>query len=679
MQPWQNPLFLHTLDEQREIRVVAHHSIEYPGEVIVARQWQDAYAYPLSGDTYFRIVLLRQRQRLAAVALTDSRIAICVPGRGLARKREEISRELHALREAGATYVTRQEPGIASLRRTLEERVRDLEQTLVSQEGHSYAIGDIYTRIDVSLQARDIFTGTDPEEWVTRAAQALLSWTYPDPPLNPQGFPRPLRPPDARMLFDALFAPDEAPGTLDLLEGFGPGLGLSTSDNPQVPNTRGCPVFALVSAELDRRPGEVPSSTILTQLAHGYGLTNPLASLYMLAFIHFNQPAAELVLKPDHQVLLRTGELLPGDRLAGEAVTNIQWPEDLSVQVVALRRTVPLSWNVVAPYASVLDATLAPARSPSEEQELGQRLLNTLSQLKRRVTQVREALAQLSQSLGGLRDRAAEECLVRLERVAQVSHYQEFFSRANDLFGSVRGLQRDVTRLQQMEVLADHSAETQQSYSYLREVQFHMDYPELELERTTLLAQLDFATLVQNPGRWEGLRLQFQGFRSGYAKAYAAHHDAYHKQSTALERELGPAELKAQAPQRLNAIPELGEPAGIDIPQRLQEVRSTLKVCTIRRQDLPLDRHPVCQTCDLVLGETLLYQEAQRVLTGLEDALDQQNRRLASRVVGQVLGQQRKPELERFIRVVQVSGLSGLANVLDDNLVSLIRELLHQP
>ena len=49
---------------------------------------------------------------------------------------------------------------------------------------------------------------------------------------------------------------------------------------------------------------------------------------------------------------------------------------------------------------------------------------------------------------------------------------------------------------------------------------------------------------------------------------------------------------------------------------------------------------------------------------------------LSSEAVRQILAAEKGERLERFLQVVQASDLTGLANVLDDELLAFLRELL---
>ena len=67
------------------------------------------------------------------------------------------------------------------------------------------------------------------------------------------------------------------------------------------------------------------------------------------------------------------------------------------------------------------------------------------------------------------------------------------------------------------------------------------------------------------------------------------------------------------------------------------------------------------------------------VLGDLERAMREYNRRLGSRAVRQILSDGSREQLDKFINIVQVSDLSALANVLDDEVVEFIRGLIRRP
>ncbi len=67
-----------------EPQALAHDfmGLRYPGEVIRANSWDPVWGEPLTGDLYFRIVLLLRRPGASTARRSevhDARIAVCTP------------------------------------------------------------------------------------------------------------------------------------------------------------------------------------------------------------------------------------------------------------------------------------------------------------------------------------------------------------------------------------------------------------------------------------------------------------------------------------------------------------------------------------------------------------------------------------------------------------------------
>ena len=91
---------------------VDYHGIRYPGEIIRAQSWRPPWGEPLTGDIYFRIVLLLRRPGAGAprnFSIEDSRIAVCLPGAGLSRQRGRLTEEIATIRETQARYLTQRD------------------------------------------------------------------------------------------------------------------------------------------------------------------------------------------------------------------------------------------------------------------------------------------------------------------------------------------------------------------------------------------------------------------------------------------------------------------------------------------------------------------------------------------------------------------------------------------
>ncbi|HLF03954.1 MAG TPA: hypothetical protein VI855_01900, partial [Dehalococcoidia bacterium] len=147
-----------------------HGGLVYPGEVIRASRWSPSWGEPLSGDRYFRIVLLQQRRAGLQAAIHDPRIALCLPSTGPSRQRSQLSGELATLRETQAVYFTQRDTEADLIRRTLERRQQGLENELLAQESARYGSGVLLTGGGESTYPTGFFAGTDPLDWFSRIA-----------------------------------------------------------------------------------------------------------------------------------------------------------------------------------------------------------------------------------------------------------------------------------------------------------------------------------------------------------------------------------------------------------------------------------------------------------------------------------------------------------------------------
>jgi len=127
---------------------------------------------------------------------------------------------------------------------------------------------------------------------------------------------------------------------------------------------------------------------------------------------------------------------------------------------------------------------------------------------------------------------------------------------------------------------------------------------------------------------------------------------------------------------RLNSIPELGEPPGQELEGEYQQLLEQIKPCPDWEGRISLDLEPTCAGCRLALSISPPTKEVEDFRQKLEQALREQQRRLSSEAIRQILAQSREKRIDRFIKVVQTSDLSPLVNVLDDELVSFLRQLL---
>ena len=198
----------------------------------------------------------------------------------------------------------------------------------------------------------------------------------------------------------------------------------------------------------------------------------------------------------------------------------------------------------------------------------------------------------------------------------------------------------------------------------------------LATERQLLPQRLQSRELLVSPDQWPGLLETAHIFRRRFASAYIRHHDAYHSRMGILGQRMADIRLEAQALERLNTIPELGNAKAPELAGLVEELYNSIIACPVTLESERIERFPRCTQCSLRFDSEPPNHEVEELGSYVTSALGEQCRRLSRRVVDRLLHSERTDRLQRFIDVLQVSDVQGLAQVMDDNLVQFTRELL---
>ena len=174
------------------------------------------------------------------------------------------------------------------------------------------------------------------------------------------------------------------------------------------------------------------------------------------------------------------------------------------------------------------------------------------------------------------------------------------------------------------------------------------------------------------------MRATFEAFQAHYASAYEAHHTTHWQAVERLNTTLEDAGAIAQALSRLNGLRALGRPLAQQALAAYTRLRQARRECPEQELAATLKSQPACTQCNLSFSDRAPLAEAEDTLRQLDSALSRQQTRLASEAVRRILarGGQR---LEQFLQIVQASDLTGLARVLDGDLLEFLQELLSEP
>jgi len=627
------------IDQPRRWKAV-YRGIEYPGEVLLTDTWRPDLGQIDEDDVHFRIVVLTKSQRVADIA--DRRIACCIPGK--------------AIREGKGLY-----------------RAGGKAEELLREPAALYASGRVLTRANLTIDAQEVFSAPNNEKLFHVIATALLSNAFTSfsiPPLE-----KTMSTSDIGRVFDGFFGKGDNPEARSSLESFSVALGLAKPENPCQFVPADCPLFAVLAKRLEDVGGSLSLQELYPEFASGYGLTWPLITLYLLCFVYHRKPDVELTLKPSHSLFLRSGERPPRARLTADLIPQIWWSSGIEDAFDCLCYSGEPPWNTILPYARLLCPELRPVTNKEEVawQELA--LLKRLDELKKALVQIETDIKLLSTKLGKPPETTLR-ALRCLSNVVQSKDLLDLYALVQDHYTSVDAFAEDILQFERLSPLGDITSEVIAIKSYLNGVVLRNSDAELTMDRVTILEQLTLDNLLPNLHLWPSLKALYEWFQSHYRVIYLAYHHDYHKELTSLRLVLDDSKPEVDALRRLNSIIELGEPVGEELIAEYNQLLDRVSSCPIT--EVSVDLEPTCSQCRLVLTDDPPQEEVKRFLQRLSQALKEQQRRLSSEAMRQILAQSGQRRIDRFIKVVQASELSPLVNLLDDELADFLRQLLQE-
>lgn len=233
-----------------------------------------------------------------------------------------------------------------------------------------------------------------------------------------------------------------------------------------------------------------------------------------------------------------------------------------------------------------------------------------------------------------------------------------------------------VWSVQGLEPLALAGPAIREAWAYLQDAVPNNTDSELSLDRRVILNRASLDTLWAAPALWPGVEEAIASFRSRYAHQYSQAHDRRNVLFENLHRKLEDSAPLTAILQRLNAITSLGEPLGIDITDQHARFLHETMPCPQDGLESILRMSARCPSCNMTLEMEIPTEEIETLLYRLDRAIGEQQRRLGSQAVRQVLMRGNFDQLDRFLQAVQASDVASLTAPLDDPLVAFIERLL---
>ncbi len=649
-----------------------HQGIEYRGEVVRARRWSPELGRAPGDGSHFKIVLLRERPRTGPLDMVDERTAVCVPASRSGRQATRIIGEIAAAKQAA--YLTRRDVDAAAINTALRDRQHDLERQLISEESARFSKGVICVHDGPGPDPAEIYSGGDSVRWMDRLAGWLLARSYPSLPFDTHGLQDPICEDDAGRLFASIFSQPGADP--ELLRRLGPALGLPSADHGGSYDPSECRVFPLIRKKIGAGPEAF--SEVHHYLAYDVGLTGQLASLFLTLFIRHERPEHQIQLTDDAAMFMSDGGPLLGARLTPDLIPLLAWDVDLETNAASIGPASAPSFIDASHHLSVLCPELASSCGDAADEELTRSLKS--------IVQDTATAARILDSLEARWDAGPDtmgdtgKLRASLERLGRISGdgYAGIYNSVRALYPALTELKDDLSTLRQLVTLDDDSSEILEAQRFLANAPVpSVRFPNLAVDRDTLLTAISPSRLIRSRGRgWSAIARDVEGFKIRYTQAYREHHRRFHDALPVFQSGLQAAKKKMAALELLNTISELGTPAGAGLQNELAAFPPGPPPCSFQGSELDLSNEPCCPECRISLEQAVPSAELARLAPQVDKALGGKTQELSRRLVEKALAGRADDRWREFLLIVQASELSSLANTLDSDLVSFIKQVL---
>ncbi len=663
---------------------IIYNRVEYKHEIVVTDQWNtSAYGSQLDLDNHARIVILTSPGEIDSSEIIDDRIAVVAPA-NLTQSAKELIRDWLTVDALDEKYRNEPTADGEKMRDFLKEKRREIVPEIQKTQVDAYRKGKVFTRRSLGIKLSDIFRKATAEQAIDSLAQKLLADTYTQPLINVLEFKsgKNLELADIRKVFDGLFSPNPSGANKNAVENYGVGLGLTSTQNYLVFNPEKCQVFEILRQQLNQHQGQVTRNQLERLLVGSpHGLTRDLLSLYLLCFVHYGNPRAELELSPETTIKLRSSKTLPKQRLTTDLIPQVEWSNKFDREIRALQESQGVDWNQVVSFARILDDTLTRTTDSQQKLEQEDRLKRASLALRERVEAVDKSLASLARTLGSTLPASISEQLSPLQSLTQTADLDDFFATAQSQFENEEQLATALSNFKILENLSHLSTDLGANRAYLRQLKDSLpEYADsLRHSLDEVLVQFNLEQLL-SPSFQESLRSQLDQIKSDYINQYLIQHRDHYQAVQNLHSELGEAEEKLKTLERLNEIRELGQAIAPDHRHKQQALLNQIQVCSATDLELQqsLAHDPLCKLCRLELRKQVPTDQVTAWQHKLDQAMVEQFARLKSETVRRLLKNAEAEQLKELLQVFESGDAGDLVGLLTDEVTQLLQSLLQQ-
>lgn len=645
-----------------------YRGIEYGGEEIAVTDWYGGLGHRLGFDQHFRIVYLLQNATVTPDALQDPRIAVCIPADFSDQYRDAV-RSLLAIDQMADDYRHRQDDEALRVQQFVGRRRQELVSTLLNVQRDAYRKGTVVSRDSVAIDPGAVFGRVDGQSFLL---ENLFAEVFKHRPIGAFRRNTTLNmSTHIGYIFKGLFERSPTGRISDALDNFAVGLGLALQQNPRRLDPSACGAFQLIQ-ELYRgavqQDQNLPANTIYEAFAR-QGIPARLATLYLLCFVRKADEGVELMLRDGHRLRLHNGAAPQGNRLTASLVRDVNWDnrwagdDALSTFDVLAPRT-GRSWNDALPWTRKVHPDLKTATEPADVEHQQALLQQALTTFAMKVTEASRDIERLCQVLGGQLPEDLHTALDQVKVLGTAQTYEELADRAEETFEHADAFGEALTKVNQLHDLARSAAAVAAAYTYLKDVpQGRLDRP-LELDRTSLVAEMDLVSLAAASHKWPSLEHRFQAWRERYQIVYARFHRDYYVQMEQASRKLPQANRKLTALDHLEQVPGLAsDRLASDLRNRLQAISGRSQACQIDVRALNLEAHPHCTQCSVRIGDPL-ETDVDALLEQVERRLEELLNNFSREAIRKLLEQSDQPDIHDLVQAINVSDRERIVDFL---------------
>ncbi len=657
----------YSLDQRSKI-VIGFQKIDYPGEIVVTRDWRPEYGESLREDTHFRLVFLSRNIKFDPKNLKDKRIGVCVPS-SFNDSAKQAALNYLSITEMENVYASKNDPEAEEIRQWIKTKKREYVNALLETQLPLFVDGKIFTQQSLAMDEKRVFATESLDRIFNAVINYLLYNAYQSLLFDSSIFKKNFSGNDSKKIFDGLFRKDAGPAAFSACENFAPGLNLSKSTSPRTLNPEGNAIFGFFKRRLGENNYDVPVWKLYQELgAPPYGVIRDIITLNLLCFVRYGDPSVELRLKDAHR------QPIKGSRITTFNVPEIDWRGRFEDDFDLLSKSTEVSWNDVLPLARIVafEQDLKTATKPEEIMEQEKRLLLSLNNVLDKVSSVFANLGALWDAFE--RKFPYSDCIENVKRICSSKNYSDFKETITEVYAqNLETFKSDFEIFRNLTRLSEQATTILGLRSYLDQAILPAEKASLCTLKVAIQDQLNPESFVKDLAKLEKIKKQFEEFKRQYIPIYQIHHREYYEKLDKAKRRLEETCTKVDIIAGLNKLNMNLTPSKSAYSDLLMET----KTCKAR-DPVNVDVLPICKDCKLILTRKYEEKEVNAFLGQIDESIQQGMIGLRQMLTKPILDLDKEKRLSESLKAIQSDDAKSFAKAFSEPIVEYLNRLFEK-